>query len=329
MIWLRCRLGQEIGWGHAVRCLALAGAMVRAGSDAGLILDRGEAALAARAASEGLRHVEIDPGAPLSAEAGRYPEGSVALDLSNAVLRDAIPGLVAALKAQRRKVAVIEGLGEDRYFGDASPDLVVAPYLGALQSAAATGGVRLAGGEYAVLGSEYAAPPADLESRSKILVMMSGADPWQLTETVLAAASAFGPRLIVVIGGSVPPNRADAIAAEAARIGARVEIAPPTLHPLFRQSRAALIGPGLVKYEAVATRTPAVILSPGKEYDGAQSAFVKAGLATLLRADQPDLPAALATALNDALAQMPDWPAVIDGCGAGRLAQAFRQHLGE
>lgn len=329
MIWLRCRLGPDIGTGHAVRCLALAAAMARAGTQAGLVLDRDAAAFAERVASAGIRYVEIEPGSPLTAEAGRYPEGAVALDLSNAILRDELPGLVAALKAQDRKIAVIEGLGDDRFRGDVSPDLVVAPYLGASQIDAPTSGARLAGGEYAVLGSAYAAQPSPLESRDKILLMMSGSDPWQLTETALAAAAPFGPRLIVVIGGSMPADRANAIAAQAARLGAHVEAAPPSLHPLFMQSRAALIGPGLVKYEAVATRTPAVILSPGRDHDAAQAAFVEAGLASLLRVDRPDLPGALATALNAALEQVPDWPAVIDGRGADRLAHALRQHLGE
>lgn len=329
MIWLRCRLGLEIGTGHAARCFTLAKALQAQSVECGLILDDEATAFIRRVADAGLRHMEIQPGLPLVKEAPRYPDGNIVLDLSNPSIQSGLSDLVAALKAGGRKVALIEGLDHEAYAGPAAPDLVITPYLGAESSSDRPGDHWIGGGAYSVLGEEYAAAPFDLESRSSILMMMSGSDPWHLTETVLAASQPFGEKLIVAIGGSIPPDRSAAISRTAKAMGARIEHAPSTLHPLFMQSRAALIGPGLVKYEAVATRTPAVIVSPGDQFVATQSAFAEAGLAEVLSSTQPDFAAALAAAMARALEHIPDWPAIIDGQGAGRVAQAISKHLGE
>ncbi|WP_421791059.1 hypothetical protein [Hyphobacterium sp.] len=326
MIWLRCRAGLRIGTGHAERCLTLAKAIQQENGKAGLILDQDAKSYNSRANTAGLPVQTMLPGEPLAAEAADYPDGPVVLDLSNPTLLDGLSDLVAALKAQDRPVALIEGLDHEAYNGAATPDLVITPYLGALPRDSAG---WIGGGEYAVLGEEYATEPTPLEDRNSILMMMSGSDPWHLTETTLAAAKAFGKKLIVVIGGSIPEERARQIAAEADAIGARVAHAPSTLHPLFLQSRAALIGPGLVKYEAIATRTPPVIVSPGDQFVATQSAFVETGLAEVLSSTQPDFAEALKQSLYRALQSTPDWPAIIDGLGARRVARQLIARFGE
>ena len=329
MIWLRCRLGLQIGTGHAERCLTLARAMQKEGMEAGLILDEDAAAFRARAARVGIATHTLQPGRPLSSEAAHYPDGPVVLDLSNPVMLAELSGLVAALKSQGRSIGLIEGLDHEAYSGPAEPDLVVTPYLGAGPRPERPAGHWIGGGDYAVLGGEYAAVPTPLERRTRILLMMSGSDPWGLTEDVLAAAKPFAGRLTVVIGGSIPEGRARAIAITAGEIGARTEYAPPSLHPLFMEARAALIGPGLVKYEAVATRTPPVIVSPGDQFVATQSAFVTAGLASVLSSTQPDFSEALSQALYRALKTIPDWPAIIDGQGARRVARELLRTFGE
>lgn len=325
MIWLRCRAGLKIGTGHAERCMTLAKAIQREGGQVGLVLDADAEVYRQRAEAAGLEVHTVKPGSPLAAEAASYPEGPVVLDLSNPVMLAELSGLVAALKAQGRSVALIEGLDHEAYTGGAVPDLVITPYLGAAERGRAG---WIGGGSYAVLGEEYAERPSPLEARRHILMMMSGSDPWQLTETVLAAAAPFGDRLIVVIGGSIPDARAEAITRTASALGSWIENAPPTLHPLFMHSRTALIGPGLVKYEAVATRTPPVIISPGDQLVAMQSAFVEAGLAEVLNSGQPDFATALENALDRALHCTPDWPAIIDGQGARRLARELLCRFG-
>ncbi|MEE2526209.1 hypothetical protein V0U79_07505 [Hyphobacterium sp. HN65] len=329
MIWLRCRLGLEIGTGHAARCFTLTKALEKQGVEVGLVLDEDAGGFIRRVEEEGLHHVVIRPGIPLVKEAARYPDGNIVLDLSNPTIQSGLSDLVAALKADGRKVALIEGLDHEAYPGPASPDLVITPYLGAEARRDHHGTNWIGGGAYAVLGGEYSAPPSDLEARSSILMMMSGSDPWHLTEEVLAVSQPFGEKLVVVIGGSIPPDRARKISKMAEDLGARIEHAPPTLQPLFMQSRAALIGPGLVKYEAVATRTPAVIISPGDQFVATQSAFIDAGLAEVLNSGRPDFAEALSGAIARALTTVPRWPAIIDGQGAGRAAQVISKYLGE
>jgi spore coat polysaccharide biosynthesis predicted glycosyltransferase SpsG len=327
MIWLRCRLGQDIGWGHAMRCLALAQAIDAEGVAAGFILDATAGDFADRVAAAGFPVQRIDPGDPLAEEAADYPDCPVVLDLSNGLCQPGLPALVAALKAQGRKIALIEGLAPHDYAGDVAPDLLVTPYLGAPPGAG--NAPRLTGAEYAVLGPEYAAEPTPLADRDKILVALSGSDPWQLTEKVLAALSSFGPRLSVVIGGGMPADRASALRRAIEEMAGTAHDAPASLQPLFGSARAAVIGPGLVKYEAVATRTPAVIVSPGKTFDPPQEAFVAAGLASLVRADQPGCADDLSAALTRALNHIPASPPPIDGQGARRLAKALHAQLGE
>ncbi|GJL97916.1 MAG: hypothetical protein DHS20C06_17330 [Hyphobacterium sp.] len=329
MIWLRCRLGLQLGTGHAARCFSLAKAIASAGGSPGFILDSDAAGFTKRVATAGFDYVSIDPGAPLSEEADAYPDGPVVLDLSNPVMLPELSNLVAALRARDRKVALIEGLDHEAYQGPAQPDLVITPYLGAENEASRPATCWIGGGQYAVLGQEYSTAPTPLAHRNKVLVMLSGSDPWHLTEQVLTALPDFGPKVMLVLGGSIPHDRALKLAAAGEAIGAEIIEAPDSLHPYFMRACAAVIGPGLVKYEAVATRTPFVIVCPDGQFLGAQSAFLSAGLANCVDSASSDFKPALASALRAALAKTPATPAIIDGQGAQRLAAALIDAFGE
>ena len=329
MIWLRCRLGLQIGTGHAARCFSLAKAIAAQGGNPGFILDTDATGFTRRVIAAGFEHVAIQPGPPLASEANDYPEGPVVLDLPNPVMLPELSGLVAALKTQARHVAVIEGLDHEAYKGPAKPDLVITPYLGGESERARPAKRWIGGGKFAVLGPEYSVAPTPLADRDKILVMLSGSDPWHLTEKVLTSLVEFGARLLLVLGGSIPHDRALKLAAAGEAIGAEIIEAPDSLHSAFMRARAAVIGPGLVKYEAVATQTPFVIVCPDGQYIGAQSAFVSAGLADCLDSGAPDFTTSLAKALYAALARTPAFPAIIDGQGAQRLATELIHAFGE
>ncbi len=155
MIWLRCRLGLQIGTGHAARCFSLAKAIAAQGVRPGFILDAEATDFTRRVVAAGFEHVVIEPGGKLVDEASAYPDGPVVLDLSNPVMLPELPDLVAALKAQARNVAVIEGLDHEAYQGPAHPDLVITPYLGGGCETARPAARWIGGGQYAVLGPEY------------------------------------------------------------------------------------------------------------------------------------------------------------------------------
>jgi spore coat polysaccharide biosynthesis predicted glycosyltransferase SpsG len=329
MIWLRCKAGLQIGTGHAVRCLALARAIQAEGGEAGIIFDETNAPFLAQAETSGIPAVAIAPRDHLADEVAEFPDGPVLVDLSNPLLLEQLSGLIAALQTQGRKTALIEGLDREAYLGPAEPELVITPYIGAEEETPRPAKRWIGGGRYAVLGPEYEARPSPLDQRDGVLVMLSGSDPWHLTEQVIGALAARGGELRIAIGNSVPQDRVRKLAAAVEVIGATPLISPDGLFDHFNAARACILGPGLAKYEAVATGTPAVIVCPDARYAAMQSAFILEGLGQLINAEDTDMDAQLTAALDQALAETPEYPGPIDGQGARRVARELIHTFGE
>ena len=329
MIWLRCKAGLKIGTGHAVRCLSLARAIQSEGGEAGIILDNENTAFLMQAETADIPALTVTPRATLADEVSEFPAGPVLVDLSNPILLDQLSNLIAALQAQGRKTALIEGLDKEAYRGPVEPDLVITPYIGAEAETPRPAKRWIGGGQYAVLGPEYDAAPKSLDRREGVLVMLSGSDPWYLTEQVLGALAERGAELRIAIGNSIPHDRALKLAASVEAIGATPLMAPDGLYQHFNAARACILGPGLAKYEAAATGTPTVIVCPDARYAAMQSAFIGEGLGHLINAEEPDLKARLNMALDAALTETPLHPGPIDGQGARRVARELIRTFGE
>ena len=329
MIWLRCKAGLNIGTGHAVRCLSLARAIQAEGGEAGIIFDHENTAFLTQADAAGIPALTVSPQATLAGEVAEFPAGPVLVDLSNPLLLAQLSDLIAALQAQGRMTALIEGLDKEAYIGPAEPDLVITPYIGAEAETPRPAKRWIGGGRYAVLGPEYEAGPSPLDQRDGVLVMLSGSDPWHLTERVIGALAARGGELRIAIGNSVPKDRVRKLAAAVEVIGAMPLISPDGLFDHFNAARACILGPGLAKYEAAATGTPAVIVCPDARYAAMQSAFILEGLGQLINAEDTDMDAQLTAALDQALAEMPEFPGPIDGQGARRVARELIRTFGE
>jgi len=329
MIWLRCKAGLDIGTGHAVRCLALARAIEAEGGEAGIIFDSDNTAFLEQADAGSIPALTVTPRENLAEEVDEYPLGPVLIDLSNPLLLDQLPSLVAGLQAQGRMTALIEGLDKEAYAGPAEPDLLITPYIGAAADTPRPAKRWIGGGQYAVLGPEYEAAPAPLDQRKGVLVMLSGSDPWHLTERVIAALPHCGPDLRIVIGNGIPDEHALKLAAAAEAIAASPLMAPESLFDHFNAARACILGPGLAKYEAAATGTPCVIVCPDERYAAMQSAFILAGLGHLLNADEAGFAERLKTELAIALQETPSLPGPIDGKGARRVARKLLRTFGE
>ncbi|WP_109259905.1 hypothetical protein [Hyphobacterium indicum] len=329
MIWLRCKAGLDIGTGHAVRCLALARAITAEGGEAGIVLDTDKTAFLAQADDAGIPALTVSPREHLADEVTEFPPGPVVLDLSNPLLLDQLSGLVAELQSQGRRTALIDGLGEEAYAGLARPDLVITPYIGAEAGTPRLAHRWIGGGEYAVLGPEYETAPTPLDRREGVLVMLSGSDPWHLTERVIGALPDQGPGLRIVIGNSIPHDRGLKLAAAAEAIGASPLMAPESLFDHFNAARACILGPGLAKYEAAATGTPCVIVCPDDRHADLQSAFIHAGLGHLVNAARSDFCGNLKSALEAALQDHPAHPGPVDGQGARRVARELLRTFGE
>lgn len=328
MIWLRCKAGLEIGTGHAVRCLALAKAVASEGGESGIILDTDNTAFLEQADAAAIPALTVSPREHLADEVAEFPPGPVVVDLSNSLLMEQLSGLITALQAQGHKTALIEGLDREAYAGPARPDLVITPYIGAEAETPRPAQRWIGGGRYAVLGPEYEQQPAPLDQRSGVLVMLSGSDPWHLTERVIGALPDHGPELKIAIGNSIPQDRALRLAAAAEAIGAMPLVAPDGLFDHFNAARACILGPGLAKYEAAATGTPCVIVCPDERYSAMQSAFILAGLGHLINAEESGFAAQLKSALATVLVETPQ-PGPIDGQGARRVARELLRTFGE
>ncbi|MBI1237195.1 MAG: hypothetical protein GC188_10980 [Alphaproteobacteria bacterium] len=329
MIWLRCKAGLDIGTGHAVRCLALARAITAEGGKAGIVLDTDNTAFLAQADDAGIPALTVSPRKHLADEVTEFPPGPVLVDLSNSILMDQLSSLIAALQAQGRKTALIEGLDREAYAGPARPDLVITPYIGAEAAMPRPARRWIGGGRYAVLGPEYETAPTPLDRRAGVLVMLSGSDPWHLTERVVGALPDQGPGLRIVIGNSIPHDRALKLAAAAEAIGTSPLMAPKSLFDHFNAARACILGPGLAKYEAAATGTPCVIVCPDERHAAMQSAFIHAGLGHLVSAARPDFSGNLKSVLEAALQDHPAHPGPVDGQGARRVARELLRTFGE
>jgi len=329
MIWLCCKAGLKIGTGHVVRCLSLAQAIRSEGGEAGIILDNDNTVFLQQADAVGIATLTVTPRANLVDEVDEFPLGPVLVDLSNPILLDQLSGLISALQAQGRKTALIEGLDKEAYLGPVEPDLVITPYIGAEEETPRPARRWIGGGQYAVLGPEYDAAATPLDDREGVLVMLSGSDPWHLTEQVIGALADRGAELRIAIGNSIPHDRALKLAASAEAIGATPLIAPDGLFDHFNVARACILGPGLAKYEAAATGTPSVVVCPDARYADMQSAFISQGLGHLVNVAEPDFKSCLNAALDEALAQTPTDTGPIDGQGARRVARELFRTFGE
>ncbi|MCP2680197.1 hypothetical protein NHF45_11725 [Maricaulaceae bacterium NA33B04] len=336
-IWIRARSGPSLGIGHRVRAEILAQALVNEGVKPGLILDSD---------TSGLQLVGVDlavwrlpEGAVPPDEANTYPDDGVPviLDLSHPSMLDDLPELVRSLNGQGRRVGLIDGLGAEGYIPEAAEcraHVALTPYILEPDAPQRTARTWLRGAQYAVLNPIYRAEPA-LKPRdrdARLLVSISGTDPWSLTEacvgalvegglpddwkaSVVAGPGFDGPRCVsleAMLGGD---DRFDLVRA------------PSDLRSLLISARLGLLGPGLAKFEAAACSTYSLIASPSPDYADMNRPFEAAGLATVLPAGPPD-----ATTLRQVIQSAGpvadrDTRKLVDGGGAERAAKRFVSEL--
>lgn len=328
MIWLRFQFGPAVGMGHAVRSLVLARVLRDAGCPTGLILDSDAGRLPA---------ADDFPVFEMTAESGWPEEGGFVFDLSHSQSAATLRQSITTLKAAGRKCAVIDGLGPDAYITGLPADLVLTPYLMPADTQARRGTLCVKGPEYAILDPAYGETPPPLAGRKpRLLIAMGGADPWALTETALDAvkATVTMPRfdITVVAGAQLDAKRRSHLAARCRKLEVDLLEAPDGLRSVLCESAVAILGPGLTKYEAAATDTPAVILAPDSDAFAVNRPFAEAGLAYVMEASTRNFAGQLGAAIGtQASKRRSSWSGrtIIDGQGACRAAAAIRSALGE
>lgn len=331
---IRARSGPALGIGHQVRAIILAEAVKEAGLTAGLMLDDD-----APAPPPGLPVHRLPRNSAPPEEAAAYPAGDapVILDLSHPSMVADLPELVRRLRRQGRRLGLIDGLGREAYAPDdrsAAVEMVLTPYVLEPGAPARNADVWLSGPEYAVLEPVYAEPPktAAPDRERRLLVSISGTDPWDLTEAVADALRQGGLpqgwRADIVAGpGFIRARRTALKALIGAAPGLSLVIAPSNLRDALLQARLALLGPGLAKYEAAACGVFSLIASPDPVYAQMNRSFAETGLARLLTPGAPE-PNVLRAAIEAAdRAPHADPRTLIDGAGARRAAARFISEL--
>ncbi len=347
MIWLRCDADKTLGFGHFSRCRILASALEERGFPCGFVISERSGKAVDLAREAGHKVHPLPHRVPIEVEAAHYPDIArlVVFDLcSHRTMRtpEALAKLVGAINARHVATVVIDGLGSEGYrLGNiAPPNLIVTPYLNDSPDEVRVCGTWLRGPEFAILPLSYEDLPPRPEpgARPRVLVTIGGADPWRLTERILAAILA-GERDIlcrVVLGPLFSEQRRRDMNALGRRCPEALEcvVAPVDLLMEYRDCAAVIIGAGLSRYEAAAAETAMIIACPDESAYRNSLPFQAAGAALLApsyAADFDDsLPKKLESLLeNETLlaASRRAGRTLIDGHGTRRVLDAILGHL--
>lgn len=332
-IALRCDADERTGTGHAMRCLALAEAVMARGARAVFVSRALPAAFAEQARRLGaeVRMLPADPAADASGtrallsgigDAAWLVADSYALDLAweQAVLAG-LPARLAVIDDHASRAHACELLIDHNVSARA------AQYDGRLPASA----MRLIGPHYALLRRAFArqAQPPERDRLRRLHVAFGGADPTRETEKVLqalATAPLPGVSVDVVVGPANP--RLAAIHTLAATLpGVELHVDVQDMAALLRRADLAVGAAGVSALERCACGVASLLVvaaanqAPIAQVLAERGAAVVLGLAGAVQAGQ--IASALASIAADpgALQRMAVRAAQqCDGHGARRVA---------
>jgi UDP-2,4-diacetamido-2,4,6-trideoxy-beta-L-altropyranose hydrolase len=189
--------------------------------------------------------------------------------------------------------------------------------------------VQLLGPRYAVLQRDYRRIVRQHPARfppERLLVSFGGTDPGGETEKVLTALEdeEFDSLTIDVVMGSTT-GVSDAVQTLVGRrYSTHLHVAIPSLAPLLARADLALGASGAATWERMAAGVPAMVTTVAPHQSGVTSALHDDGVTRWLGLVQDTTPSTYQAELRRALRQRVGWsPRIIDGFGAGRLAEAL------
>lgn len=340
-VLVRCDASAEIGFGHLMRCIALAERLTAAG-DAVTFLIREEEGAARILRRAGLDAVWLPRRCALGTVLGRLQrivaEGRsagrrpwVVLDSYEAPQRQSETALEAGAQ-----VLVVDDLGSmvDGVQMIVNPNLDAAPAWYPHRN-----GTRLLlGAPYVLLRREFREVPrreAAAEVR-RLLVTLGGSDAHNRTALILNGLSLLEERwrraleVDVVLGfGSTHAEAVERLAATLP-LRCRVHRSVDRMAALFAGADMAVTAAGGTVYEAARFGVPVAMVTLSEHQQRNAEAFVRSGLGVALGDAAALTPQSAATAigalLEDArlrVAMSARGPALIDGQGPERIRQAM------
>jgi UDP-2,4-diacetamido-2,4,6-trideoxy-beta-L-altropyranose hydrolase len=346
MLLIRTDADVEIGTGHAMRCLALARAWQAAGGRAVMLGHRTPEAICRRLRAADVEYQPLGQRHPDPADLAttlRLVDRLLDEDDSHDIPWLVVDGYhfdaeyIAGARQSEARLMVIDDLARlDRY----DADVVLNQNLGAekIDYPCDEHTSLLLGSRYVLLRQEFAsvqpAVRAVPEGASKVLVTLGGADPENVTATVIRALELLDLPDVeakVVVGGA--SRQGDSLQQQAARSAARVQILRNVedMPGLMAWADVAVAAAGCTAWELAYSGLPAVLVELADNQEPIARRLADAGAAVRLgRAE--DLPEQriadeLAALCRDAARRRRQSEAgrrLIDGRGVSRVIRVMQ-----
>jgi len=269
VLLIRADAGERIGVGHVFRCLALAQAWQDAGGRAVFLIAPGAGQVATTLRKE---NIEI---ATLSSIPGSSTDAKELIELSRAVAASwiVIDGYDFDSEYQRQlrdskvPIVVIDDLGSlPAYFSN----VVVNPNLGAqeIRYNVSRDARLLLGTEYTLLRREFRGHPAlnrPIATKVRnILITMGGADPDNVTGTILrsvAATTLSRVTINVVIGPNNRHEREIQMLLETLSLHVLLKTNVPAMSDLIAKADLCITAGGVTCWECASLGVPMLVLA--------------------------------------------------------------------
>jgi len=339
-VLLRADAGADVGFGHLMRCVALAEGLLERGATPVLVMT--DTPAYPTVLPDACRHFQVERVSPgsLAEDAARTAALMHRLGATTVITdvctkpaldrADDLDAFHAVLKQQAAFLMVVAA----GYHLDPGADVVVNPYL-LPRPAHACAPRILWGPEYFIFRPEFiraARTPRTIPPEaSRVLVAVGGSDPARLTPHMVDAVAAAGvPGLVgrVVIGPGLSAGERHVISERMAASAGDWQLVeqPRDMAEQFLWADAAITGDGLTKYETAVTGTPSVIVARPNSDPALNAAFEAGGTTMVVAPDEqgrwPGLQPAVARLLRDRVVRESMsvcGRALVDGFGRERV----------
>lgn len=334
-VLFRCEGDENIGLGHAVRCLALANALrENYGCGITFAMARGESGMELVRES-GFRIADNSPSAEenvwLSDIMQLHHPDALVLDVRNGVTRHS----VRTWRNQGILVVDLDDPEEKRL----EADLVFYPPVPQVRRMDWTGfsGELCTGWEWVLLRQEFAAGIERISSENpRIMVAMGGSDPHRLTfKAIRALESLSGAFEVMVIIGLAFTHREELdLVLRKANHPYHVLENVNDMGNLMAKSDLAIASFGMTAYELAARGVPSILMSISDDHAESASIFADAQMAVSLGRAEDVSDERLTRVVHEILkderrraAMSRNGRKLVDGCGVERIARAIHERL--